>query len=324
MASLLEQLKSFSTVVADTGDKASLLTLSPVEITTNPTLLLKSAGLKENEPLLKLSVQLAKKEAGTLDLKTVLPLAVDHLSVEIGSQLLALVPGRVSTEVDARLSYDTIGTIKKAHRLIELYQKKGVARERILIKIAATHEGIVAAEYLERQGIHCNLTLLFDLYQAAACAHAKVTLISPFVGRILDWHKAMYKDVTYAPSEDPGVVSVRNIYNYLKHYDYKTAIMAASFRNLDEIIELVGCDLLTIAPNFLQELSKKEGVLARKLSIETAQSIKIEKIEHPLRKQVFDVGLASNKMATDKLLEGVNGFIQATVDLEAVLAHYFE
>lgn len=322
MPTILEQLKSLSTVVADTGDKSSILALKPSEITTNPTLLLKAALLKENEPLLRLVIEQARKEIKSNNQTEILSCAADLLSVEIGSQLLGVVPGRVSTEVDARLSYNTTATIHKAERLIDLYRRKNISKERILIKIAATYEGILAAKQLEEQGIHCNVTLIFDLYQSVACAEAKVTLISPFVGRILDWYKFNHPGVVYSPELDPGVVATRKTYNYLKHYGYKTSVMAASFRNIEQIIELAGCDLMTIAPQFLQELSQKEGVLERKLSIENAASMDFTRIDSPLEKKVFNDGLLSNTMAATKLQEGIDGFIDATKQLEAILANY--
>jgi transaldolase len=244
-------------------------------------------------------------------------LAFKSLAVAFGRKILDIVPGRVSTEVDARLSYDTEKTIEQAHDIIGQYDKAGISRDRVLIKIASTWEGIKAAEKLEQEGIHCNLTLLFGLHQAIACAEAKVTLISPFVGRILDWYK---KDTgkDYTGADDPGVQSVTTIYNYYKHFGYKTVVMGASFRNIGEITELAGCDLLTISPNLLAELDKTEGALTRKLEPAHAASLDIKKIA--IDKATFDKMHAEDRMAHDKLKEGIEGFSKALEDLEVLLA----
>ena len=244
-------------------------------------------------------------------------LAFDHLAVEFGKRILQIVPKRVSTEVDARLSYDTDASVKKGREIIAQYESAGISRQRILVKIAATWEGIKAGEILEKEGIHCNLTLMFGLHQAIACGEAGITLISPFVGRILDWYK---KDTgkTYAAAEDPGVLSVRTIYNYYKKFGFKTEVMGASFRNIGEITELAGCDLLTISPALLDELEKSEAVLERKLDPEKAKSMDIKRI--PMDRATFDKMHAADRMATDKLSEGIAGFSKALVHLEEVLA----
>src|ERR1700749_2020119 len=256
--SLLEQLKEMTVVVADTGDFGSIEKFKPQDTTTNPSLLTAAAEMPEYQPIVDEVLLEAKKQLGPQAKdKDVANLAFRHLAVAFGKKILAIVPGRVSTEVDARLSYDTEATMKQAHDIIQQYDQAGISRERVLIKIASTWPGIKAAEQLEKEGIHCNLTLLFGMHQAVACAEAKVTLISPFVGRILDWYK---KDTgkDYAPKDDPGVHSVTEIYHYYKKFDYKTVVMGASFRNMGEIEELAGCDLLTIAPALLEELSTTE------------------------------------------------------------------
>jgi transaldolase len=245
------------------------------------------------------------------------PLLLDKLFVNIGAEILKLIPGRVSTEVDARLSFDIEGSIKKAQRLIEMYEEMGIDRNRILIKLASTWEGGVAAKELEKMGIHCNMTLLFSLPQAIHCADSDVTLISPFVGRILDWYKAKEKVQGYAPTDDPGVKSVTTIYNYYKKFGYKTQIMGASFRNKEEILELAGCDLLTIAPQFLEELSQAEGDVPRKLDPEIAEKSDIQKMT--LDEKTFRLMLNEDAMATEKLSEGIRGFAKAAMELEAKL-----
>jgi len=248
--------------------------------------------------------------------------AIDRLAVEFGLRILSIVPGRVSTEVDARLSFDTKATIDKAHLLIAQYEKAGASRQRVLIKIASTWEGIRAAEILEKEGIHCNLTLLFGMHQAVACAEAGVTLISPFVGRILDWYKKSTGKSGYEAHEDPGVQSVTRIYEYFKHFGHKTEIMGASFRNLGEITELAGCDLLTIAPNLLEDLSKTEDTLPRKLDPEKAKTAKVERIA--MDEATFRKMHAADKMASDKLEEGIQGFTKAIVSLEKTLGDRLE
>ncbi len=251
------------------------------------------------------------------DEQQVIDLAIDRLAVEFGLRILAIVPGRVSTEVDARLSYDTAATIEKGRQLIKWYEAAGASRERVLIKIAATWQGIRAAEVLEKEGIHCNLTLLFGMHQAVACAEANVRLISPFVGRILDWHKKSTGRDSYAPAEDPGVLSVTAIYNYYKKHNHQTEIMGASFRNLGEITELAGCDLLTIAPNFLAELQTQTGTLTRKLDPLAAAAMTIPRM--PMSEAAFITAHEADPMAKDKLAEGITGFSKAIVALEKLL-----
>ena len=279
MANLLDQLKGFTTVVADTGDINSIQQYTPRDATTNPSLITKAAAMPEYAEVVDEALRWAAKQAGDgAASDTIVGLALDRLAVEFGLRILEIVPGRVSTEVDARLSYDTQGTIDKAHYLIALYEEAGIGKERILIKIAATWEGIQAAEVLEKEGIHCNLTLMFGLHQAVACADSGITLISPFVGRILDWYKKDSGRDSYPANEDPGVVSVSAIYNYYKKFGYKTEVMGASFRNLGEITELAGCDLLTIAPSLLSELEATQGTLTRKLDPANAPGMNIERI----------------------------------------------
>jgi transaldolase len=318
MASLLEQLRGFTTVVADTGDINSIQKFQPQDSTTNPSLIAAAAQKSEYQSIVDDVLKQARKDAGSnASDKDVAALAFKSLAVAFGRKILEIVPGRVSTEVDARLSYDTEKTIEQARNIIGQYDKAGISRKRVLIKIASTWEGIKAAEKLEQEGIHCNLTLLFGLHQAIACAEAKVTLISPFVGRILDWYK---KDTgkEYTGADDPGVKSVTTIYNYYKHFGYKTVVMGASFRNIGEIEELAGCDLLTISPNLLAELDKTDGSLTRKLDPAHAASLDIKKIT--IDKATFDKMHAEDRMAHDKLKEGIEGFSKALEDLEVLLA----
>jgi transaldolase len=316
--SLLEQLRTMTTVVADTGDIDAIEKVKPQDATTNPSLITAAAQMPQYQQIVDDVLKEAKKQLGD-DAKdeAVAKEAFKHLAVAFGKKILAIVPGRVSTEVDARLSYDTDATIKMAHDIIALYKEQGIAKERVLIKIASTWEGIKAAEKLETEGIHCNLTLLFGVHQAIACAEAKVTLISPFVGRILDWYK---KDTgkDYQGADDPGVQSVTKIYNYFKKYDYKTVVMGASFRNIGEIEQLAGCDLLTISPNLLHELEAKQEELPRKLDASKAKSLEIEKIT--IDKATFDKMHAADRMAHDKLKEGIEGFSKALEQLEQLLA----
>src|ERR1700728_608576 len=275
---LLEQLKEVTVVVADSGDFESIEKFKPQDTTTNPSLLTAAAGMPQYQPIVDGVLLEARKQLGPHAKDSdVANLAFRHLAVAFGKKILAIVPGRVSTEVDARLSYDTAATMKQAREIIQQYDEAGISRERVLIKIASTWPGIKAAEQLEKEGIHCNLTLLFGMHQAVACAEAKVTLISPFVGRILDWYK---KDTgkDYEGADDPGVQSVTTVYNYYKKFGYKTVVMGASFRNTSEIKELAGCDLLTIAPKLLEELKTHEGELTRKLDPEKAKSMDIEKL----------------------------------------------
>ncbi|MBX6359636.1 transaldolase [Pseudacidobacterium ailaaui] len=315
---LLEQLRAMTTVVADTGDIEAIEKVKPQDATTNPSLITAAAQMPQYQSIVDGVLLDAHKQLGEgASDKDVANLAFKHLAIEFGKRILQIIPGRVSTEVDARLSYDTEGTIKTAREIISLYEKAGISRERILIKIASTWEGIRAAEQLEKEGIHCNLTLLFGLHQAIACAEAGVTLISPFVGRILDWYKKNTgKD--YKGAEDPGVQSVTRIYNYFKKFGYKTQVMGASFRNTGEIIELAGCDLLTISPQLLHELDSTQGELPRKLDPEKAKAADIQKI--PMDKATFDKMHAEDKMASDKLSEGIEGFSKALENLEQLLA----
>ena len=319
MSTLLDQLKSMTVVVSDTGDIKSIKKFTPRDATTNPSLITAAAQMPEYSEVVEGALVWADKQAGSgATSEKVVALAIDRLSVEFGLRILEIVPGRVSTEVDARLSYDTDASIAKARYLIQQYEAAGVGRERVLIKLASTWEGIKAAEVLEKEGIHCNLTLLFGVHQAIACAEAGVTLISPFVGRILDWHKKDSGRDSYPQAEDPGVLSVTTIYNYYKKHGYKTEVMGASFRNLGEIIELAGCDLLTIAPNLLAELQSQEGTLVRKLDPAKAASMDIPKT--PVDEATFRQMHEKDRMAKDKLDEGIQGFSKALVALETLLA----
>jgi transaldolase len=298
----LDQLKQFTKVVADSGDFATLKQFTPQDATTNPSLIFKAAQKPEYQFVLDKAIGENKPKAGGEEL---LRSVMDDLLILFGLEILKIVPGRVSTETDANLSFDTEALVAKARRFIELYKSHGIGRERVLIKIASTWEGIRAAEILQREGINCNLTLLFSLAQAVACAEAKVKLISPFVGRIMDWYKAAEKR-DFAPAEDPGVLSVKEIYAYYKKFGYTTEIMGASFRNAGEILELAGCDLLTISPQLLGELQKNTAPVARKLSPEIARDSKIEKI--PLDEKKFRWLLNENAMATEKTAEGIRLF----------------
>jgi transaldolase len=315
---LLEQLRQYTVVVADTGDIKAMEEFRPQDATTNPSLITAAAQLPQYQPIVDGVLLDARKElGGNATDAAVANLAFQRLAIAFGKKILAIVPGRVSTEVDARLSYDTAATIAQARTIIAQYDHLGIGRDRILVKIASTWEGIRAAEVLQKEGIHCNLTLLFGLHQAIAAAEAGVTLVSPFVGRILDWYK---KDTgkDYHGADDPGVKSVTTIYNYYKKFGVKTQIMGASFRNIGEITELAGCDLLTISPQLLAELEATQGDLPRKLSPEAAKMLPIEKI--PMDKDVFDIIHASDRMATDKLKEGIEGFSAALIKLETLLA----
>lgn len=318
MSRLLDQLKSMTVVVADTGDINSIRKFTPRDATTNPSLITAAAGMPEYAEVVDGALLWAAKQAGpgAPDSKVV-GFAIDRLAVEFGLRILQIVPGRVSTEVDARLSYDTAASIEKARYLIGQYAAAGIGKDRVLIKLASTWEGIKAAEVLEKEGIHCNLTLLFGMHQAIACAEAGVRLISPFVGRILDWYKKDTGRDSYPPAEDPGVMSVTTIYNYYKRHGYGTEVMGASFRNLGEIIELAGCDLLTIAPNLLADLQSQEGVLVRKLDPAKAASLDIPKT--PVDEAAFRAMHEKDRMAKDKLAEGIEGFSKAIVALEKLL-----
>ena len=319
MANLLDQLAAMTVVVADTGDIDAIRQFTPRDATTNPSLILAATQIPTYQELIDRSLQdsraLLGSEAGADE---VVAEAIDEISVIFGREILKIVPGRVSTEVDARLSYDTEATIAKARKLIGLYNVVGIGNERVLIKIASTWQGIRAAEQLEKEGIHCNLTLLFGFAQAVACAEAGATLISPFVGRILDWHKKHSGRDSYPGSEDPGVISVTKIFNYFKTYGYKTEVMGASFRNIAEIIELAGCDLLTISPALMDELRSTDGELQRRLNpFDPAPTQEQIHIDQPR----FEAMMAEDAMACDKLDEGIRGFCKAIETLEAQLAH---
>ncbi len=313
--SQLEQLKHFTVVVADTGDFESMKQFQPRDATTNPSLILAAASKPEYAYLVDKAIG-DRKSAGLTGARQ-LDDIIDHVLVNFGMEILKIVPGRVSTETDARLSFDTAGTLAKARQLIGMYEKNGISRDRILIKIASTWEGIRAAEALEREGIHCNLTLLFSFPQAVACAEAGVRLISPFVGRILDWYKAAMKR-EFESAEDPGVVSVTKIFQYYKKFDYKTEIMGASFRNKGEITELAGCDLLTISPAILGELAASKDPLPRKLDASTAKSTAWEKVS--LDEKAFRFQLNEDAMATEKTAEGIRKFSADIVKLEQLIA----
>ena len=313
---LLEQLRTMTVVVADTGDFETLAKYTPRDSTTNPSLIYQAAQLPQYQRVVDEAIESAQEADGND--KQQLANLIDRLFVDFGKEILKIVPGRVSTEVDARLSFDVEASIAKARKLIKMYEEAGIDRKRILIKVASTWEGIKAAEKLEKEGIHCNLTLLFGLHQAIACAEAGVTLVSPFVGRILDWYKKNTgKD--YQGADDPGVQSVTRIYNYYKKFDYKTQVMGASFRNIGEIKELAGSDLLTISPQLLAELESTKGDLPRKLDPQKAKTMSIEKI--PLDEATFERMHAEDHMAHDKLKEGIEGFSAALVNLEKLLAN---
>ena len=311
----LDQLKQFTKVVADTGDFSSLKEYAPEDATTNPSLILKAAQMPAYKSLLEKVIADTRKSGATG--KALLNQIVDHLLVAFGVEILKIVPGRVSTETDASLSFDTQGLLDKAHRFISLYQEQGVSRERVLIKIASTWEGARAAEVLQKEGINCNMTLLFSLAQAVACAEAKARLISPFVGRILDWFKkSAGKD--FAPAEDPGVLSVKEIYAYYKKFGHETEVMGASFRNKGEILELAGCDLLTISPQLLGELKSSNEPVERKLKPDLARETKIERLE--LDEKKFRWLLNENAMATEKTAEGIRLFNADAMKLQDYLA----
>lgn len=319
MANLLDQLKEMTVVVADTGDLEAIAKFTPRDATTNPSLITAAAQMPQYQGIVDDTLTGARETLGAdASAADVVTLAFDRLAVSFGLKILEIVSGRVSTEVDARLSFDTEATIAKGRDLIAQYEAAGVSKDRVLIKIAATWEGIKAAEVLEKEGIHCNLTLLFGLHQAIACAEGGITLISPFVGRILDWYKKDTGRDSYEPAEDPGVVSVTTVYNYYKKFGYKTEVMGASFRNVGEITELAGSDLLTISPALLAELQATEGELPRKLTQENADASDIEKIS--VDKATFDAMHAENQMATDKLAEGIDGFSKALESLEGLLS----
>ncbi len=313
-SSQLEQLKQMTTVVADTGDIEAIAKFQPQDATTNPSLLLKAASLATYQGLVKDSVAWAKTQSDSATQQIID--AADKLSVLIGLEILKIVPGRISTEVDARLSFDTESSITKAHKLIGMYNEAGISNDRILIKLASTWEGIKAAEQLEKEGINCNLTLLFSFAQARACAEAGVYLISPFVGRILDWYKKDTGKTDYNSNEDPGVVSVTSIYNYYKQQGYNTVVMGASFRNIGEILELAGCDRLTISPQLMDELTNSTETVVQKLNASEASADK----EPALSQAQFRWLMNEDAMATEKLAEGIRNFAIDQVKLEKQLA----
>jgi transaldolase len=304
----LEQLKQYTTIVADTGDFQSLKAYAPQDATTNPSLILKAVQKEEYRHLLEKAVRdNAGKPMGEI---------IDRLLVAFGQEILKVIPGRVSTETDARLSFDTEGTIAKGRELIGLYETAGISRERVLIKIASTWEGIRAAEVLEKEGIRCNMTLLFSLPQAAACADANVQLISPFVGRIYDWYKKA-NNTDYQGADDPGVQSVQSVYTYYRKFGYRTEVMGASFRNTSQIIELAGCDLLTISPELLQKLADTEGKVERRLTPESAKHTDVERLT--LDEKAFRYLLNEDAMATEKLAEGIRVFCADAIKLEKLI-----
>ena len=314
MTTQLDSLRNMTVVVADTGDIEAIKKYQPQDATTNPSLILSASALPQYSPLIDEAVSYAKAQSN--DKSQQLIDAEDKLAVNIGLEILKIVPGRISTEVDARLSYDTQATVEKARKLIALYNAAGISNDRILIKIASTWQGIRAAEILEKEGINCNLTLLFSEAQARACAEAGVYLISPFVGRILDWFKANSDKKEYAPAEDPGVISVTKIYNYYKEYGYNTVVMGASFRNVGEITELAGCDRLTIAPALLKELQENSTALVRKLEYKGEVKAKPQ----PLTEAEFYWQHNSDAMAVEKLADGIRKFAVDQEKLETMLS----
>jgi transaldolase len=313
MANLLDQLKAMTTIVADTGDVEAIKTVKPVDATTNPSLVLKASQLPQYAPLIETAIAYAKAQGGTKAEQ--IDNAADKLAVLIGAEITKVVPGRISTEVDARLSFNLDAMVAKGRKLIKLYEESGISKDRVLIKLASTWEGIKAGEILEKEGIQCNLTLLFGFGQARACAEAGVFLISPFVGRILDWYKAKTGE-TYTQETDPGVISVRNIYQYYKEHGYKTVVMGASFRNTGELIALAGCDRLTVSPNLLQDLAATEGTLTQVLKDNGPTKTPPAK----MTEAEFRFELNQDAMATEKLAEGIRGFVADQSKLEAALS----
>ncbi|MDN3504815.1 MAG: transaldolase [Rhabdochlamydiaceae bacterium] len=309
--SKLDQLKEMTTIVADTGEFNDIKKYKPTDATTNPSLILKASQQEEYKALIEEGAKWGQKHGK--DHRDQLNLMITKIFVNFGVEILKIVPGRVSTEVDARLSYDVEGSVAKAHQYIELYKEAGIAKERVLIKLAATWEGVQAAKILEAEGIHCNMTLMFSMAQAVACAQVNATLISPFVGRILDWYKKE-EGHDFDPAKDPGVASVSEIYNYYKKFGHKTQVMGASFRNSGEILELAGCDLLTIAPKLLNELQGLEGKVDLKLDASKAKSMDIQKIV--IDEKSFRYMLGDNAMAIEKLSEGIRKFAADTIKLE--------
>ena len=314
MPNALESLKQLTTVVADTGDFATMAAYTPQDATTNPSLILKALQIEEYLPILTSAIEETEGAGKSGDEQ--IDLVVDHLLIGFGKKILEIVPGRVSTEVDARLSFDIDATVAKARELIALYESQGIRRERILIKVATTWEGVRAAEILEQEGIRCNMTLLFSLVQAVACAEAKAQLISPFVGRILDWYKTNTEE-TYTTENDPGVASVREIYTYYKKFGYKTEVMGASFRNVGQILELAGCDLLTISPGLLQELQDMTEEVPRKLDAEAAKDATMDRVE--VTEKSFRWLLNEDAMATEKLAQGIRVFGQDMVKVREIV-----
>ena len=313
MANLLDQLKAMTTIVADTGDVEAIKSVKPVDATTNPSLVLKASQIPEYAPLIETAIAYAKAQGGSKEQQ--IENAADKLAVLIGAEITKVVPGRISTEVDARLSFNLDAMVAKGRKLIQLYADSGIGKDRVLIKLASTWEGIKAGEILEKEGIQCNLTLLFGFGQARACAEAGVFLISPFVGRILDWYKAKTGE-TYTQETDPGVVSVRAIYQYYKEHGYKTVVMGASFRNTGELIALAGCDRLTVSPNLLQELAATEGTLVQVLTDDGKTKTPPAK----MTEEEFRFALNQDAMATEKLAEGIRGFVADQSKLETALA----
>ncbi len=321
MKSILEQLSSMTVVVADTGDLDSIKKFQPRDATTNPSLILAAAKNPDYLRFIDEALESSQKSLPDgFSESELIQEAIDRVSVSFGKEILKIISGRVSTEVDARLSFDKEATILKARKLINLYEDFGISKDRILIKIASTWEGIKAAEILEKEGIKCNLTLLFNFCQAVACAKANITLISPFVGRILDWHKANTGKDNFSGPEDPGVISVTKIFNYFKEKGFKTEVMGASFRNVDEIKELAGCDLLTIAPKFLDELDKEGGILIKKL-LDNVQPI--DSADYEFEEKDFRLNMLEDQMASEKLSEGITGFSKAIEELEELLQKRF-
>ena len=322
MNSILEQLSLMTVVVADTGDIDAIRKFKPRDATTNPSLILAAAKNPNYIKLIDQSLENSNKLfTSKFSKKEFITEAIDQVSVTFGKEILKIISGRVSTEVDARLSFDTQATVEKARKIINLYREHGISKDRVLIKIASTWEGIKAAEILEKEGIKCNLTLLFNFCQAVACANANVTLISPFVGRILDWHKAKTGKTDYSGKEDPGVISVTKIFNYFKEKGFSTEIMGASFRNIDEIKELAGCDLLTISPKLLNELDNESGELPKKLDKE---SLIQNSPEYLYDEKDFRLNMLEDQMASEKLSEGITGFSKAIEELEDLLVRRFE
>ena len=310
----LEQLKQYTTIVADTGDFQSIKAFAPRDATTNPSLILKAVQKAEYRPLLEQARKQADGQAGG---QAQVEDVCDRLLIGFGAEILKIIPGRISTEVDARLSFDTEATIAKARRLVELYEAAGIPRKRVLIKTASTWEGIAAAERLERESIHCNLTLLFGFPQAVACADAGVTLISPFVGRIYDWHRK-HDGSDFTAEDDPGVLSVRRIYTYYKRFGYETEVMGASFRNIGQVLALAGCDLLTISPDLLQQLASSQAPVPRRLDPAEARSATVERIRFDERQ--FRFGMNEDAMASDKLAEGIRTFVADVRSREQLVA----